>query len=433
MGKNKAGKKDVVGNGDTADLENFIRTSMPIASAVSQNDTQAMAIILQSRLPIKGDFTVDSVQIQKSVGESFTGGRSTPVYHVSANILRPNASGKQRHFVVKLVCMPGNDNDPAILRRRESYAVERRFYADTADRIRAAQLQIPKLFASDLDGSKPWPAFCILMNDLSIQYPIHPDFLTREQAICAVKWIARLHALFWGEPQSATWRRDLWVRGAFWSTTTVGTQGVAAAWTGTMRYLEQKHPEYITSNTKTFGRRIEMAGASISKLLAKQSASGSEYGTLIHGDYKAANLFISKTMNEGADSIAVVDFQFAGAGMCVEDVAYLVFPDARGDHFEYEQELLGIYHEELILHLIAFQKGGPSTMSFDVFLRYYELARLDMTRYWLSKSKWAASTLGEAKLIYELEKAMDMIDGGEVLKSEKEYDAALLKFVNPTS
>ena len=306
--------------------------------------------------------------------------------------------------------------------------MERRFYAGSAERVRAAGLLIPRLLASDLDGSKPWSAFCILMNDISQQYPIHPDFLTKSQAACALRWVARLHALFWGETCS-TWRRDLWDRGAFWTTKSVGTDGVSTAWTGTMRYLEQKHPEYITTNTRGLGRRIEKAGAAIANLLATQSA-GSQYATLIHGDFKAANLFFSDQSDmDGTESVAAVDFQFSGAGLCVEDVAYLLCPDARGDHFEHGQELLESYHQELIFHLITQQKGGPSTMPFEVFQRYYELARIDMTRYWLSKNRWAASTAGEAKLVSVLESTMDCIDGGEVLKSEEEYEIALLKFV----
>lgn len=425
MGK-KAGKKEVA-RGDDNELDALLQDRMPIAQAVLTNDGNAMAAILQECLPLKGDFTVDSVQIEKSVGEGFTGGRSTPVYFVEARVCRPNQQQpKRRRFVVKLVCMPGDD--PYTLRKRESYAVERRFYAGTANRVREANLHIPKLLASDLDGSKPWPAFCILMNDVSQQHPQHPDFLSKDQAACALQWIATFHALFWGETSSTcTWRRDLWDRGAFWTTPAVGTEGVATAWIGTMRYLEQKHPEYLTASTQSLGRRIEKAGSAISRLLAKESV-GSQYGTLIHGDYKAANLFFPNDP-ESADSVAAVDFQFTGGGLGVEDVAYLLYPDARGDHFEYEEELLETYHEELILQLITQQKGGPSTMPLKVFRNYYELARIDMTRYWLSKNKWSASTRGEAELISILESVMDRIDDGQVLGSEEEYESALLKFI----
>lgn len=425
MGK-RVPKKEGASDHDS-ELEALLADRMPIAKAVLANDADAMTCILKECLPIKGDFAIGSVKIEKSVGESFTGGHSTPVHLVEAQVCRPNQrqqQAKRRRFVVKLVCMPGND--PYTQRRRESYAVERWFYADAANRVRSANLFIPKLLASDLDGSKPWPAFCILMNDVSQQYPHHPDFLSKDLAACALKWIAKFHALFWGE-SSTTWRRNLWDRGAFWTTKSVGTEGVSTAWTGTMRYLEQKHPEYMTANTKSLGRRIEKAGAAIAHLLAKESA-GSRYATLIHGDYKAANLFFQDDL-ESADSVAAVDFQFTGGGLGVEDVAYLLYPDARGDHFVYEEELLETYHDELILQLITQQKGGPSTMPFDIFQRYYELSRIDMTRYWLSKNRWAASTAGEAKLVSVLESTMDRIDGGRMLESREEYESALLEFI----
>lgn len=406
------------------DLQDVL-SQMPIAQAILTNNVNAMAAILQANLPTKGAIVVvDS--IEKSKGEKFTGGSSTPIYRVFARVTRPSEQPKRRQFVVKLVLMP--ETDSYTLVRRESYAVERRFYETTAKRVREAHLPIPKLIASDLNGSKPWPVFCILMNDVSLQYPQHPDFLTKHQAACALNWIAKFHAVFWSE--SSTLKRDLWDRGAFWTRQSVGTEGIATAWIGTMRFLEQKYPEYMTTNTKSLGRRIENAGAAISRLLAKQSAS-LQYGTLIHGDYKAANLFFENDATS-ASSVAAVDFQFTGCGMCVEDVAYLLYPDARGNHFEYEEELLKVYHEEVILELMTLQKGGPSTMPFDVFQRYYELARLDMTRYWMSKSKWVASTEGEAKLISVLEATMDRIDGGQVLEKE-EYESALLRFVDASA
>jgi hypothetical protein len=191
MGK-KAGKKEGARDDNAI---NELLDRMAIANAVLTNNEVAMASILNDCLPIKGIFSVDSVQIEKSVGEKFTGGSSTPVYRIDAQITRQRQlQPKRRRFVIKLVLMPGNDS--YILRRRESYAVERRFYDTVANRVRDAHLHVPKLLASDLDGSKPWPAFCILMNDISQQYPQHPDFLTKNQAACALQWIATFHATF---------------------------------------------------------------------------------------------------------------------------------------------------------------------------------------------------------------------------------------------
>ena len=66
-------------------------------------------------------------------------------------------------------------------------------------------------------------------------------------------------------------------------------------------------------------------------------------------------------------------------------------------------------------------------MSFSTFVRYYELARLDMTRHWLTKG-WAASMEGESTLGAVLEESIYQIDGGTVLSSAEEYKNAIKQF-----
>lgn len=395
---------------------------MEIARNVLQNDAASIACLgnlLEERL-LPGATSVKDVAIEKSVGESFTGGRSTPVYYLDATIVRGNGTTKRRRFVVKLVLMPGSDC--SVLRKRQSYQFERRFYDYYSTLVRDSGLAIPKLLASDLDGTKPWSAFCIVMNNLQVHFPIHPDTLSLRQVKCALLWVAKFHALFWNRTRDG----NLWDRGAYWTLPTV--DGISTAWTATTKYLELKHPEHLSPRTKSLGSRIQSAGNSISRAL---KARLSRHGTLIHGDYKAANLFFAETLEEpsSAEYTAVVDFQYTGPGLPAEDVAYLLYPDARIDWLDQEAELLTLYYNELISQLMLLCKGGPSTLSFDEFLKYYELSRLDMTRYWLSAKRWSASTAGEAKLVSRLESIMNTIDGGQTL-NESRYDEALKRYLS---
>lgn len=400
---------------------------MPIASAVEKKDTVAMQQILLQALPNRIQ-RVDDVAMEASQGKMFTGGRSTPVYKVSCRIRKENGTTVHRYFVVKLVQIPESDRKTAI--RRESYAVERRFYDSTAiqERLQSAALTIPKLLAGDLDGSKAWPCFCILMNDLSTQYPMHPDCMSVHQAVCGLQWIATFHATFWGDQ----YPRVLWERGAFW-TQSCHANRIAVTWVATHQFVESKYPHFVTTRTMGVGQRLQIVGHAISSFLAEY-AQNRKYRTVIHGDYKSANMFFSKETEQascterGSQTVAVIDFQYAGGGIGAEDVAYFLYPDARGEWFAQEEMLLKTYHETLIAQLIFHRKGGPSTLPFETFVKFYELARLDMTRYWLSKG-WIASTEGEAKLVGALERALDGIDGGSVLSSDDEYEAALCRFV----
>ena len=449
MAKNKKGStaapNTTKNNGKTATSDyDSILQSMRLAQSVLQNDVESMQEILQEGLPSVVRVLDGSISIEKSLGESFTGGRSTPVYHVSCRVVR-NGVEKDRKFIVKLVLMPDNSesNSQKLALRRESYAVEHRFYH--AEYIQQyfqgnASLTIPKIFFSDLNGNKPWPAFCILMNDVSQQFPVHPRFLSLYQAQCALKWIATFHATFWGisiPPNS------VWERGAFWtkshSNNNTSSAGISSAWVGTLRFLE-KYGHAVTSTTKTFGQRLQSAGPTIGAFLSENTGTlkgnAPTVRTLIHGDYKAANMFLKQppsqedTTEASATHVAVVDFQFTGAGIGAEDVAYLLYPDARGFFdADDEESLLKTYHDELISQLIVQQKGGPSSLSFSQFRRLYELSRLDMTRHWLAKG-WVASTEGEAKLVASLVASMDRIDGGSALTSSHEWEDALETFIS---
>ncbi len=391
---------------------------MPIASAVERNDTVAMQSILLQALPNHVQ-SIEDVVIEITSGKAFTGGRSTPVYKVSGTIRKENGTSVRRYFVVKWVRLL--DTSEKTMIRRESFAVERRFYDNVIlqERLRNAALTIPKVLASDLDGSRAWPAFCILMNDLTTNYPLHPDRMSLQQAASALQWIATFHACFWGD----SFPHVLWDRGAFW-TRTCTVQGIASAWVATHQFIESKYPQFLTSRTASIGHRLQTAGPSITDFLTEY-AQNRNYRTVIHGDYKAANLFFAKDTK----NVAAIDFQFTGGGVGAEDVAYLLYPDAFGEWFAHEEMLLQTYHETLGAQLVLQRKGGPSTLPFETFFKFYELARLDMTRHWLCK-EWIATTEGEAKMVSALERALNGIDGGSVLlNGDDEYKAALHRFV----
>jgi hypothetical protein len=175
----------------------------------------------------------------------------------------------------------------------------------------------------------------------------------------------------------------------------------------------------MMEHTKGVGQRIQAASGLIANFLGQQ-AHGLK-STLIHGDFKAANLSFAGDDTNGeessAKSPAAVDFQYSRAGVGPEDVAYLLFPDARGHYLDQGMELLKIYHEELIEQLILQSKGGPSSMPWESCLGYYQLARINLIRYWIGRG-WVASTEGDAILVTKLEETMLLLDRGYALRDE---------------
>jgi Ser/Thr protein kinase RdoA (MazF antagonist) len=102
----------------------------------------------------------------------------------------------------------------------------------------------------------------------------------------------------------------------------------------------------MTEHTKGLGQRMQAASGPIANYMGQQAHCLES--TLIHGDFKAANLFFAggdkNSKETSAISVAAVDFQSSGAdGVGPEDVACLLFPDARANYFDQEMELLKIH------------------------------------------------------------------------------------------
>ena len=139
-----------------------------------------------------------------------------------------------------------------------------------------------------------------------------------------------------------------------------------------MRWMSKKAPpDAGDPRMRTFGARLAAALQPLHRALhgdpesdvveplyragkkaSKQQGAGGQYraprkhATLLHGDYKAANMFVraggAATAGDGDASadVAVCDFQFAGPGLAAVDIMYLLFADARAEFFDSEESLL---------------------------------------------------------------------------------------------
>lgn len=447
--------------------ERFYRKDLsaaPITSALLQDDCEALGAALLPHLTQAS--AINCIRIEATEGDAYTGGRSTPIYRVSCRIERKrDHAGLERKFVIKFVNMlniTSNDTAedifcPDLDHLRRSYANEHRFYRSSFyDRI-SEVLALPRLVAADFDGTKPSrPWVCLVLNDVKQQqqrhsssgkgkksFPIHLRVLSLDQTRQALHYLAHWHAIGWGcscEDEPASTR--LWPQGGFWNAKRhllaqrkQSGSPITAAWARTFAYLKKNHPQLITERTKSIGSRLQALEKPLVDLW-KDGRWASSFRTLIHGDFKSANLFFRETTDEDSvlhESVCAVDFQYTGHGLGAFDVAYFLYPDARSAWEEDDEGvLLHAYHDAFTEALILHGKGGPSTYPYMLFQAHYQLVQLDLTCYWMRKSNWAASTKGEAKLVARLECFLDKIDDGFLLKKEQ-YDDILQCYLADTT
>lgn len=108
--------------------------------------------------------------------------------------------------------------------------------------------------------------------------------------------------------------------------------------------------------------------AAAADLDARLNALGATSGrTVLHGDFKTANLFFQPAAAGAAARVCPCDFQWAGTGVCMQDVAYLLWTSVAPEVVaEREEELLWFYREELRRELAA---AGVSSVPADCELR----------------------------------------------------------------
>lgn len=187
----------------------------------------------------------------------------------------------QGTVILKEIRFPTDSRSMSDARKRRSYLAEENWYrsysADCPPTCRVARL----LACRDTEQG-----LCLLLEDLGMQgyQPARPP--SRQRMLCGVRWLATLHARFFGVTPMG-----LWEQGTYW-------------------HLDTRPDEYrqmpagpLKEHARSFDRALREA----------------RFQTIVHGDAKPANFLWAPD-----DSAAAVDFQYVGGGCGVRDLAYFL-------------------------------------------------------------------------------------------------------------
>jgi len=132
---------------------------------------------------------------------------------------------------------------------------------------------------------------------------------------------------------------------------------------------------------KKLGQRISNSARAISQELSPNP--NDSYATIVHGDYKAMNVFLPRNPHE--DQALMIDFASTGVGLGISDVAMLIAHGISSKNLSEggEFRLVDVY-------LSTLEKNGVSYPR-DVAIRHYRLATIDYFRFVLGRF-WRSAT-----------------------------------------
>eukprot|EP00913_Durusdinium_trenchii_P032035 g30002.t1 len=230
---------------------------------------------------------IGPIQLHQTAGERFTGGTSTPVWKLRFVAKRGRLQGWKRsetQLVAKWV-------KPSTELRRCSYVNEKQFYLSAGPLVRKAGARLPHMLMCD---ESPKDGICFLFDDLTVDFPLHPESLDVRGARASLSWLARFHASFWEADAAGSFPAGMTTLADYWGLAKGENEerlGSAGALNASSKVLKAHG---VWEVAKTLGPRLQAAAKPLDAVLRK-SKGFVKYRTLLHGDFKTANFFLRDT------------------------------------------------------------------------------------------------------------------------------------------
>jgi hypothetical protein len=212
--------------------------------------------------------------------------------------------------------------------------------------------------------------------------------LTPDQASQCLAAVAKIHAAAWEDHDILTSAADRLSRGSYHLQMRAPKElpGMVQAWDSFMNAFKDYAPElFAKPSVQQLGQRIFNVAQKVSSELSP--GPNDPYATLVHGDYKAMNVFLPKT---ASDEAVMIDFASTGVGLGMSDVAMHIYHALRPCEID-EETLLNGYLDALSEARLLCNKDAKPYPT-DVAMRHFRLAVIDYFRFFLGRF-WKSATL----------------------------------------
>ena len=154
-------------------------------------------------------------------------------------------------------------------------------------------------------------------------------------------------------------------------------QGLVSSWnkftTAFEDFPEMKELLQSSTNIQKIGQRVYDMAEYICNELSPNYQDN--YATLVHGDYKAMNVFLPKNSYDYHD-VKIIDYASTGIGMAMSDVAFHITHALTADDIQHNEEDL------LRTYLNALHSANPYIQySYEEAFQHYMLATVDYFRF----------------------------------------------------
>mmetsp|Transcript_19157 Transcript_19157/g.29185 ORF Transcript_19157/g.29185 Transcript_19157/m.29185 type:complete len:203 (+) Transcript_19157:212-820(+) len=188
--------------------------------------------------------------------------------------------------------------------------------------------------------------------------------VTFDQASQCLKAAAKLHAAAWEDVGLLSMATDRLSRGAYHlqMRDPAELEGIEDAWNGFVSNFREYQPAlFDQTSIQELGKRVVRVAAQVSDELSPSPTD--QYATLVHGDYKAMNVFLPR--DEGNDAV-LIDFSSIGVGIGMSDTVMHIYHALHPRDID-EDTLLDVYLQTLNdvgTNVKYTRKSGFETLSF---------------------------------------------------------------------
>lgn len=205
-------------------------------------------------------------------------------------------------------------------------------------------------------------SFLFIMSDLSDSHDMYYDG-SKEQVIAIIDWLASFHSIFFNHPD-VTEAQKIWSEGGYW-------------------HLKTRLSEL--ESIPSYYKALKESAYAVDK---RMNDGPDLHFTLVHGDFKEANIMIGRGSKEDSFSCAAVDYQYCGRGFGAKDIVMLIVSSVSPQVLKAiggEDGVIQLYADELKNNLKAMNEMNEEDIntitSFETLKMQYELAMVDYVRF----------------------------------------------------